>query len=1321
MATFNPNIDITKYTKDEINTLLDSKANTKHTHIVSDITDLDNTLSKYGSATDVANCKNALGIDNNGRATLLTLNGNIEIFQSGIPATIITGSNVSTDTLNAHDAHIKQDIAVYDGAFNNKVLYTLDEDNIDTVVHLHVNDIISGPFKWYRFSPRLDRMMMTYNQLSIYNTPQQNVTSSMVSNTYNPVFEIEFDNSTATTIERYLIMIVNEKEYKIQITANVADDSTININHGSTILLNYNEIYYNYVYTLPFNFYVKDKYIYIQFKNDVLYDKLGVKLMNYSGDETIYSRVIYNKTPISDCVYMDNNVIKAKNIIVSGTPIENLMMTFYAADVIDNLLESGHHYAFMVDKNVHTYDVDHLYMENRPNLWNTDMANYSDVIFWYYDSEHRLYKTQYSSKNYIARYNNSLELTINYGGSSLYKFVHIGFSSLGFLYDLDDPRYVFGYQQGTISVGDTHLKLYTLDHAKALVWSYYLDPTTSTSDDPSIFTSMYNTSSTTTSSFIANHNVENRSITNVSIYKQSASEPSVTYDSIQSFKCYNKLNDDLVLQNIISDVTSYITYEHSDNINVLGVMYANTKKWIINDDVADSYDKVEVIDANDNIIAEFVNDRSKANFGKISATVVDTDNILTDEIDVKHVYAEDTHTDIFTANEISFKPYKYSVIPAITFNNDYFVFEFNPTAKTFTFGVNTNADFSTTTTDELKINVWSSFYLGNNGSPEIDLQVIYNKSSNQCRAGRYSSESATPISNTTFNYNGVEGYWYTSDDCSKIIVYHPNYAFPITVESLSSDINSIKPTASLSTMPSSSINVNFNISLVQGNISIGEENISDASKRISISTDDTNSTIFKTPMLQTSAFQLASTPITATKLNADDPDSLNVYQFSRNGHKHDIGDVEGLSDTLNNVSLKGHTHKSSDITFDSNIIFTDSGTNTREIRFTTGTNDYARFAGGATGSNAGYLEIATADDASEPIYVRQYKGVFTGDPSRTLTLLDGSGNTSIPGNLSIGGATTVNGNITASNVKADNDTRLVAVESGLTTKPTIKEYETFDTMISDWNNIPNNSICVTPDGPEETGYKASFTYKYNLNRSLTFNIPKKEQDFIFTRFQGESDESNQWLKQPSNWRKIPVLTNEDNLIANNVKANNETRLVAVESGLTKKANTSHTHKSSDITFDSNIIFTDSGNNTREIRFVVGKDDCGRIAAGATGTSAGWMEIATADDVQEPIYVRQYRYYNGNYYHHVEHEAVLLDADGNTSFPKTLTATNVIATNVTADNETRLAAVESGLTTKANASHTHAIADVKGLENVLDNIQVDLTPVYTAIDNLKALM
>lgn len=63
------------------------------------------------------------------------------------------------------------------------------------------------------------------------------------------------------------------------------------------------------------------------------------------------------------------------------------------------------------------------------------------------------------------------------------------------------------------------------------------------------------------------------------------------------------------------------------------------------------------------------------------------------------------------------------------------------------------------------------------------------------------------------------------------------------------------------------------------------------------------------------------------------------------------------------------------------------------------TNDYFRIRIGGTGvSDEGFVEIATADNGNEPIYVRQYPGTggFNGAP-RTLTLLDGSGNTAFPG------------------------------------------------------------------------------------------------------------------------------------------------------------------------------------------------------------------------------------------------------------------------------------------------------------------------------------
>lgn len=75
-----------------------------------------------------------------------------------------------------------------------------------------------------------------------------------------------------------------------------------------------------------------------------------------------------------------------------------------------------------------------------------------------------------------------------------------------------------------------------------------------------------------------------------------------------------------------------------------------------------------------------------------------------------------------------------------------------------------------------------------------------------------------------------------------------------------------------------------------------------------------------------------------------------------------------------------------------------SPTSTQQIHLQGGSNDYGRIAFGATAENAGWMEIASSDDGNEPIYARQYTGMFT-TIKRTATLLDASGNTSFPGSV----------------------------------------------------------------------------------------------------------------------------------------------------------------------------------------------------------------------------------------------------------------------------------------------------------------------------------
>jgi len=97
-----------------------------------------------------------------------------------------------------------------------------------------------------------------------------------------------------------------------------------------------------------------------------------------------------------------------------------------------------------------------------------------------------------------------------------------------------------------------------------------------------------------------------------------------------------------------------------------------------------------------------------------------------------------------------------------------------------------------------------------------------------------------------------------------------------------------------------------------------------------------------------------------------------------------------------------------------------TGTNSADLVYgNMADNDQFRIRVGGTATNAGFVEIATADDGTEPIYVRQYTGVFT-TIARTATLLDGSGNTSFPGTVT--GTTFAGSGASLTNVPAANVT-----------------------------------------------------------------------------------------------------------------------------------------------------------------------------------------------------------------------------------------------------------------------------------------------------------
>lgn len=144
-------------------------------------------------------------------------------------------------------------------------------------------------------------------------------------------------------------------------------------------------------------------------------------------------------------------------------------------------------------------------------------------------------------------------------------------------------------------------------------------------------------------------------------------------------------------------------------------------------------------------------------------------------------------------------------------------------------------------------------------------------------------------------------------------------------------------------------------------------------------------------------------------------------------YSHDtvyVGTDGCLYSNSTKVSVEGHTHSYLPLsggTLTGNLNFSNTGDTAnawRGIKGTNGGNDFWYIRGSQTASDGGFLEIATADGGSEPIYVRQYSGTadtLGTNVKRTLTLLDASGNSNFPGTVT---ATTFNGSLTGTATNA---------------------------------------------------------------------------------------------------------------------------------------------------------------------------------------------------------------------------------------------------------------------------------------------------------------
>ena len=356
-----------------------------------------------------------------------------------------------------------------------------------------------------------------------------------------------------------------------------------------------------------------------------------------------------------------------------------------------------------------------------------------------------------------------------------------------------------------------------------------------------------------------------------------------------------------------------------------------------------------------------------------------------------------------------------------------------------------------------------------------------------------------------------------------------------------------------------------------------------------------------------------------------------IYQDEINvtGDANVAGDLSCNTITVNNIPIDvpniAYTNTANTFTqaqtFNANIttsgditvtkgsgkIYMNGGTN-NELRMKCANNDYGRIYAGSTGTNNGYFEIATADDHTEPIYVRQWTGVFN-TLTRTLTLLDANGNTELPVKL-ITPAITLNGN---------------DLSTTLANKSDVGHTHTTND-ITDWTTATANFAKLNAAN--------TFTGRITINN------------------------------------KLDVL--------------NEIKI----------GNTNDTPSS--------------------ICLYCGTTDLGYLRANNTGNEAGYVELASCDNGNEPIYVRQYQGQT------LKHEAILLDANGNTVLSGTLTVPSISATAITCNGESVLTTSDLNNVAYTNVNNNFTSSQTINLDTTATKIGLNIvapnlnTNAYTGI-------
>lgn len=342
-------------------------------------------------------------------------------------------------------------------------------------------------------------------------------------------------------------------------------------------------------------------------------------------------------------------------------------------------------------------------------------------------------------------------------------------------------------------------------------------------------------------------------------------------------------------------------------------------------------------------------------------------------------------------------------------------------------------------------------------------------------------------------------------------------------------------------------------------------------------------------------------------------------------------------------------------------------------------------------TNAGELALETADDGSEPIVARQYTGIYT-TPVRTAKILDESGNTSFPGTVVAPKFTgSLNGNsATATKLQTPRTLSLTGKAAGSAT---------FDGSANASINVTSvnadtasklstaRKINITGNASGSAAFDGTSDVSINVSVSQAAHADKATQDTngraftdtnAYMHISALADNTdfnnvkttgiyyctgNTYLNRPYNsWGILTVYSigtvkqeyRPDNATVYYTREYNNTNWTAWSKVAASTADSATTA--------TKVNATAPNGGAADLAFgTMAVNDYARVRVGGSNDN-GWLEIATADGGNEPIYVRQY---GGSYGWPngrpgtVTNEAVLLDGSGNTKFPHNVTATNFV--------------------------------------------------------------